>query len=358
MAKYSNNGSDSSDKKKTPPLLPIVDEENKDVSKLDVRSFTCRTNPGDATSPTYKINIQVLRGVEPIRLTIEWGKTLFRIFDGTNTTTERNMILIAKELLQGSALNAFNTAIEHDLTNKRSQAAQQAAQNAANGAREQAFDTEMARDITDFYVNDKSTIRAGVNNVVANVCPTKALQKVKRYLRRECRKPRDMKIRDYITRINHINQEEIPYLRPFGTNQSLPEDEIVDIVVHGCPKSWTGELDRQTKDPDSMTLNEILTFFEGLEQAEVTQGDNQGNKTGKSNGNNNHKKGKGNNSKGSSKDGKGGTKYCAAHGKNPSHTTDECHQVKALAKEKGGSSKGKGNGNKSWKSESHKCTAS
>ena len=182
-----------------------------DVSKLAVKTFTARTNPADANSTTYKLNVQIMEGLEPLRSTIEWVKTVQEVFAGTNTTTDAGKIAICRGLTKGSAKAALEEGVRMDLETKRIQAAEAARDNAINGNAEAAFQTEMAKPLTDFYADDGTTVLKGLQQIVANVCPTKALQKVKRYLRRESRKPRDMKIREYVQKLNHINNEEIPF---------------------------------------------------------------------------------------------------------------------------------------------------
>ena len=79
--------------------------------------------------------------------------------------------------------------------------------------------------------------------------PRKVLAKVKRNLRRDMRKPMDMKVRPYFQALMRINTEELPSLPPFGNDQFLTEDEVLDILLFGTPRSWQQEMDRQGFDP-------------------------------------------------------------------------------------------------------------
>ena len=56
--------------------------------------------------------------------------------------------------------------------------------------------------------------------------------------------------------VNNMNQEEFPRLPPFDPNQYLHDDEILDIVLFGTPKSWEREMDKQGFDPFSHQLND------------------------------------------------------------------------------------------------------
>jgi len=185
--------------------------------------------------------------------------------------------------------------------------------------------------------------------------PNKILQRVKRYLRREARKPVDMKVRTYLLHINHINHEEIPELPPnFNTAQSLSADEITEILLYGTPKSWQREMDRQDFDPMAKTAQEIVKLMENIEMSEDFDGDAKKKiaqaTSGAKKGNSNKATKKNNNTS--------GQKFCLLHGNNNSHTTDECNTLKAQAKKlKGdtgrnaGKAKGKGK-NKTWNNKS------
>jgi len=71
-----------------------------------------------------------------------------------------------------------------------------------------------------------------------------------------------------IVRINS-GSEEIPCLPPhFAETRSLAEDEIVDILLCGTPKSWQREMDRQGFDPLTQTPMHVVAFVEWIETAE------------------------------------------------------------------------------------------
>ena len=52
------------------------------------------------------------------------------------------------------------------------------------------------------------------------------------HLRRQVRKPHDMKIRVLTTHLQRINDEDLPNLLPFKPENSMPEDEITQLA-HG-----------------------------------------------------------------------------------------------------------------------------
>ena len=53
------------------------------------------------------------------------------------------------------------------------------------------------------------------------------------------RKPLDMSVKQHIMHSCRINTEEIPRCPPvFDNTQCLSDDEIIDILLFGTPKSW------------------------------------------------------------------------------------------------------------------------
>ena len=108
-------------------------------------------------------------------------------------------------------------------------------------------------------------------------------------------------------------------------------------------------MDRQGKDPDTMSAEQIMTFCEQLEEAEdFTPAVKKEAGKGKS-------KGKG--QKPSSNDKGDGKYYCLLHGKNDSHDSNDCHKLKDQAKRlKTGNSQTGSSKNKTWKRDSDKST--
>ena len=86
-----------------------------------------------------------------------------------------------------------------------------AADNAAAGAPATVnADALTARGLVDHF----DDVPVALIYTIRGNLPFKCLQKVKRYLCRECRKPYDMKAREYVNHIQRINNEEIPFIPP------------------------------------------------------------------------------------------------------------------------------------------------
>jgi hypothetical protein len=126
-----------------------------------------------------------------------------------------------------------------------------------------------------------------------------------------------MKVRAYSTNLQRINDEELPLVPPGARDQSLGEDELLDILLWGTPKSWQKEMDRQGFDPLEMGIRETVDFMERMEETEDPPMKLVAKKPDKRPG------------KGSLKKPPGATAYCMLHG-HGNHDTSDC---KALQKE-------------------------
>ena len=324
-------------------LLPLVPLSEEKLTSDNSVQFQLLSTPTDPDSPKYKFSVRILNGSESVRTAIKWFRDTRKVITGLNITDYEPTVAMCKTMLTETALTSFNAAIEAGL-NFRKTARIRAA---ANDAARRAIVDEPDLDIADNQ--DLQDITCACQEVLTQAMPRKVLAKVKRYLRRECRKPSDMKVRSYVQHIRRMNNEELPNMPPFGQNQNLGADELLDIVLFGTPKAWQREMDRQGFDPIASNLNAVLEFMENIEAAEAFDGDKK--PAAKSNG----KK-----STTAPKNGgktNGSTPKCLLHGYG--HATEDCKVLQAEAKRLKGdhssssnqivASKGNGNGkNKTW----------
>jgi hypothetical protein len=329
-------------------LLPFLGQEDDEpeLTKEMVRGFELKTDPTKASSPKFKVSIRVLEGRETLRTTIQWMRDINRIHNGLGLTTHESRNAVTRELLKGTASAAFENGLDQGMRDAQLRAAQAAADAADPTDKtviKAAFDAEMAKPYTDFMTDE--AVDDAYNTIIMNIAPLKTLQKVKRDLRHHMRKPANMKVREYVSNIMHINNAEIPWLYPFkGDSQKLTGDELKDILIHAVPKSWIKELDRQGRDPDLVSLPQLTLFFEQVEASEDF--DPEGRVS-------NNKKKDNKSQKGGKSNGGGGNAYCMLHGK-CGHTTEDCKtiagQVKRLKTDHDSNKKGGGNsGGKSVK---------
>ena len=115
-----------------------------------------------------------------------------------------------------------------------------------------------------------------------HVLPTRALQRQRRYIRRHLRKPQSMNFRVFTARVlelngymaffpnGQLNEHGVPL--GFGVEQSLPADELLDILEFALPNTWQKLLIEHGIDllkgtPD-FGLRELASFCERKELTE------------------------------------------------------------------------------------------
>jgi len=269
------------------PVLPLVPEPIEGIKKEDLTTANLYSDPGDQGSTQVKFSFKGLDGGHKTpREILEWHRNVDRALTGLDlNATGLAVYNMCKQFMRGSALSSFHAKAHTVLVDKKAEAivtAEQARDNyppatdaghsvADFNALRAAVVTANTRDPLD-HLNEAygpDVIKDSLNEVVKNLLPNKILQRVKRYLRREARKPIDMSVKQYIMHIYHINTEEIARCPPaFDNTQCLTADEIIDILLFGTPKSWQREMDRQGFDPLASTVTQVVEFMECIEMSE------------------------------------------------------------------------------------------
>ena len=335
-----DNGASS--KKK--PLLPLVPDTEDELNSSNSVSYSLRVTPSDADSPTYKKYVRVLTGSEDVRTVLTWVADTALVITGLNITSPANAYTLLTNLVKGSAKTIYTEYVDVKCRSLK----QDQVDAEADATRKATLQAQAALDFL-----DGRTLREAKRALIQGIVPNKIVAMVKRYLRRECRKPADMKVRAYYQHLLRINNDELPALPPFNPAQNMSDDELIDILIYATPKSWMREMDRQGFDPVTKTLQEVVTFMERIEQSEDFDGQRvDHSQKGSSSSSNKNKKAK-------TKGGSPGSKYCMVHGR-CSHSSEECDVLKKRAEEyKSGKTDTKGRfGNKTWSRKANESTKS
>jgi hypothetical protein len=317
-------------------ILPFVPAASK-LTKENSMAFKLRLDPSSANSTVYEKQVRIIHGAETARELIEWHDDVAAVITGMNADgSVAQSITLVKSLIKNSARTAWDAA--HAIVLARLK--QQARDTARTGGGDDAAIRAAADAITELQTRDQIT--ECIRGVLTHILPTKCVARVKRYLRRNCRKPADMTIRQWFNHYCRMNWQEIPKLPPtFNTTEALSMDESIDILLFSTPKSWQAEMERHNFDPYSKQLSEVIDFCENLENAERIDG--KPNPKGKANGNDS-KKSSTNKKKRRNED---ADYYCSYHGSNSTHNTDKCKVLKNMISEAKGKDSSKSK-NKSW----------
>ena len=306
-------------------ILPLTGTTAPPLDKNNSRIFDLQTQPGQPNSPTYKMTARVLEGDEDLRCKIIWARDIQAVMAGLNVTDLIPRLPLVKTLMSTTCHGSFISALD-ELAQKRFDDEMDAAvlQDAANNNTTQVDALNQAG-----VTRHTDDVIPAIQVMLKGTLPFKTLQKVKRHLRRNCRKPSGMKIRTYANHLNRINVEELPNIPPRDPNNKLSTDEIIDILLFGTPKSWQREMDRQGFDPIAESYNQVVLFMERIEESEEPQNESQ--KKNNSSKKDNNKRKPSNNSEKKSDDSSGNKKFCLLHGEG-NHTSDECYTLKNQAK--------------------------
>ena len=175
------------------PLLPLVHNESLDeLDKHNSMTVELRSQPAENDSPKYKVTIIILKGGETLRQTMRWRADVVRVMTGLNATTLPQQQPLVEAMLRNQALTAFQNGMLAEATVRY--------ETALSGA---ADANDRATIVTNGIPHYQQVydILPACNHVIQAIAPVNSLRRVKQYLRRECRKPVDMKVRTYY---NHI----------------------------------------------------------------------------------------------------------------------------------------------------------
>ena len=341
-------------------MLPLVPEPTVVIKKEDLAQVDLLSDPSDPNSTKVKFAFKVVEGGhdEVACEIIQWFQNVERAFTGLNSNNGLLRCQMIQQFAHGSALSGFNHNALTPAAPARKQlvTTSQAAVNredGTNAARAQGLADHLAAmqaltNETALAIANIGTgiVAAALQELATVLLPTKIPQGVKRYLRREARTPLDMGVRTCLMHVIRINMQEIPRLPPnFNAAQQLSNNEIIDILLFGAPKSWQQEMDCQGIDPLASTPADAAAFMERIEMSEDFDSNKKSTKVAPGKGKMKCGFAKGN----SDAD---GSKCCMLHGNNNTHDALECKTLMVQAKKlKGNNStnqKGKG-GNKSWK---------
>ena len=97
--------------------------------------------------------------------------------------------------------------------------------------------------------------------------PSNAFREQRNYMLHGCRKPANMKIRDYINRLNTLNNYLASFPPDFSDKQKFDSRDICDIIHYGMPQSWKNRFITSTGFKN-LTVQSLLDFGESMESLE------------------------------------------------------------------------------------------
>jgi hypothetical protein len=212
------------------PPIPLDRPERQVLKEGNYVSFKLRAVPTDPESQVYSLSVPYYNSGTP-ESWILFRKNLDKILIGQNITTGPPTYAMKRRILEGASLAKFEDST------------------ATRGTETLEHFTQVLEDMG------------------AYVFPRRALQMEKRYMRRYMRKPRALKMREYMARVEELNHD-LRYFPTFMPGARLLEDELLDIYEYGVPATWQKRFLLQGFDPLEHSKQEFLEFCERLEATE------------------------------------------------------------------------------------------
>ena len=176
---------------KNAALLPLVPEETIPLTKENSVGLLLSTNPANADAPKYKKQVRILKGEgEDVRTIIDWHSDVNSSFNGLGLDDATSQDRMLGTMLAGTAKALYEGAKNALCIERRETEAMLAFEDDAHGddaARAAARDAIMAQDMFDFL--QEAHIQLSIRDMIGQLMPRQVAAKIKRYLRRECRKP-------------------------------------------------------------------------------------------------------------------------------------------------------------------------
>jgi hypothetical protein len=216
-------------------LVPAIPLERPAVkqykNKTQLISLKLRTDPANADSPVYEKTIPVFIDGDAEEWLIR-KKDILQALAGLNIHGGPAKYTLARRFLAGSALAKFNDAatVHGDETPEH-------------------FDMIL-------------------DDITMYIFPARAIATQKRWMRRFLRKPRDLLMRQFLSRVTELND----YLAEFpdgNENSKLPPDEFMDLAEFSAPVKWQKKMVEHGFDPALHTQAEFVEFCERIETTEA-----------------------------------------------------------------------------------------
>jgi hypothetical protein len=193
--------------------------------------FKLRTDPSNKDSQTYDTKVLTYRSgsVEEFLL---WKKDLEKVLVGQNVTSAPGKYTMTRRLLDGDALAAFNKAA-----------------------------TKSTQESNENYTLCMKTL-------AIHVFPKNALATQRQWFHRYLHKRIEDTMREFVARINEINENMVEFPPNFDDTQMISEPEMKDLLEFAVPTSWRVKMVEHAFRPIEHDIPDIVEFCERQEFSE------------------------------------------------------------------------------------------
>ena len=273
-------------------LQPAIPYERPKVKKLErgeFHNYKLRTVPGDSSSPIYELSVPFFGAGTPEEW-IRFHKNVQQVFVGQDVTTGPTQYALARSLLRGDALTVFDASAA----------------------------THGAQTVEHF--------KLVMSDICEHVFPAKAVQTQKRYMRRYSKMPAKTTTKEFVARIQEMNEYLVLFPSANGVlSTPLIHEDLMDVLEYSLPDRWRQEMTRQNFQPTEESIKSFVEYCTRLESYDKFN--RVDHKTTKSSRHGDDKESKREKRKGSREIQNGF--YCELHGPNKTHNSKDCYSRKA-----------------------------
>jgi hypothetical protein len=202
-----------------------------------VMSFKLRSNPTEKNSPQYEMQAKIF-ATGSVEQYIWWKRDLYKVITGQNITRAQDKFTMARRLLHGDALAAFeNFAMNKDETKNE-----------------------------DF--------EATMRELAKHIFPKNALANQKAWLRcsKRARKDNETLTRRWVARIQEINMMLPEFPPDFDDTQKMRSEDVLEVLEYGIPQKWKAKMVETGFVPADHQPTEFVEFCERMESSEQMLG--------------------------------------------------------------------------------------
>jgi hypothetical protein len=297
----SNNKSSNNKMRPTEAVLTFSPEKALpfDENKNKFLSFKLRLAANDPESPRYTKYIRTFEQGTPQQW-IDLMNDFREMWIQNGVDEPQDRVNGIRTLVKGTSLTAFEVSLETARTDPENLAE--------------------PLELTNEHVVE------ALAGVAEHVFPHRALDKQKRWMNREMRKPFDLSTRLTAAALCKMNNS-LKFFPGADEDTKFSDEELVQILEVSLPRTWKDKFDLDGFTPSDHTMGELILKCEAIERNEaIVSG------TRNQNDNNNKKSKNSKNGTDASSGKKSGNKdnrfFCTECGRNATHDTEKCYKLK------------------------------
>jgi hypothetical protein len=169
--------------------LPLVPIDRKAPARDECQEFALKADPANPASPEYKFHMRHLKGTEDACSIMAWADDIQRVLSGLGITDSIPAYTLYTQCMRGTALSTFEALVHTKLCRPLIPLHSLQLQTILLV---KSFETHTD---ASFYLD--AILTDSLNRLMTVLMPDHILRRTKRYLRRKCRKPADMKVRTF-----------------------------------------------------------------------------------------------------------------------------------------------------------------